>query len=49
MKPTVKSPVPVKAPHPSILRSQAAAKAMATELRAQYKRWNLPMLSWKDG
>jgi hypothetical protein len=49
MKPTVKSPAPVKAPHPSILRGQAAAKAMAKELRAEHKRWNLPLLSWKNG
>ncbi|MEO8617352.1 MAG: hypothetical protein ABI600_19625 [Luteolibacter sp.] len=32
-----------------IARSQAAAKAMAKELRAEHKRWNLPLLSWKDG
>jgi hypothetical protein len=40
---------PVKETHPSILRGQAAAKAMAKELRAEHKRWNLPLLSWKDG
>lgn len=32
-----------------IARSQAAAKAMAKELHAEHKRWNLPLLSWKDG
>lgn len=32
-----------------IARSQAAAKLMAKELRAEHKRWNLPLLSWKDG
>ena len=32
-----------------ITRSQAAAKVMAKELRAEHKRWNLPMLSWKNG
>lgn len=32
-----------------IARGQAAAKAMAKELRAEHKRWNLPLLSWKDG
>jgi len=32
-----------------IARSQAAAKVMAKDLRAEHKRWNLPLLSWKDG
>lgn len=32
-----------------IARGQAAAKLMAKELRAEHKRWNLPLLSWKDG
>lgn len=32
-----------------VQRGQAAAKAMAKELRAEHKRWNLPLLSWKDG
>ena len=33
----------------AVQRGQAAAKAMAKELRAEHKRWNLPLLSWKDG
>jgi hypothetical protein len=32
-----------------LARTQAAAKLMAKELRAEHKRWNLPLLSWKDG
>lgn len=32
-----------------ISRTKAAAKTMAKELRAEHKRWNLPLLSWKDG
>jgi len=32
-----------------VQRGQAAAKIMAKELRAEHKRWNLPLLSWKDG
>jgi hypothetical protein len=32
-----------------IARGQAAAKAMAKELRAEHKRWKLPLLSWKNG
>jgi hypothetical protein len=32
-----------------IARSHAAAKVMAKELHAEHKRWNLPLLSWKDG
>lgn len=32
-----------------IAHTQAAAKLMAKELRAEHKRWNLPLLSWKDG
>lgn len=50
MRRKTKSPkTPAKETHPSILRGQAAAKAMAKELRAEHKRWNLPLLSWKDG
>ena len=39
------------APKPltAVERGQAAAKVMAKELRAEHKRWNLPLLSWKDG
>jgi hypothetical protein len=39
------------APQPmtAVQGGQAAAKAMAKELRAEHKRWNLPLLSWKDG
>ena len=33
----------------AVERGQAAAKAMAKELRAEHKRWNLPLLSWKNG
>lgn len=33
----------------AVQRGQAAAKAMAKDLRAEHKRWNLPLLSWKDG
>ena len=32
-----------------IARGQAAAKAMAKEVRAEHKRWNLPLLSSKNG
>ncbi len=45
----VKSPQPAKETHPSILRGQAAAKTMSKELRAEHKRWKLPLLSWKNG
>jgi hypothetical protein len=47
-----KSPAPgasAREKHPSIVRGRAAAKAMAKELRAEHRRWNLPLLSWKDG
>lgn len=39
------------APQPmtAVQRAQAAAKAMAKERRAEHKRWNLPLLSWKYG
>lgn len=33
----------------AVQRGEAAAKLMARELRAEHKRWNLPLLSWKDG
>ena len=36
-------------PLTAVERGQAAAKAMAKDLRAEHKRWNLPLLSWKDG
>ena len=36
-------------PMTAVLRCQAVAKAMAMELRAEHKRWSLPLLSWKDG
>jgi len=32
-----------------VARGQAAAKIMARDLRAEYKRWNMPLLSWKNG
>lgn len=36
-------------PEDFVSRSNAAAKLMAKEVRAEHKRWNLPLLSWKDG
>jgi hypothetical protein len=30
-------------------RGLLAAKKMARELRAEHKRWGLPLLTWKDG
>jgi chemotaxis regulatin CheY-phosphate phosphatase CheZ len=36
-------------PMTAVERGQAAAKLMSKELRAEHKRWNLPLLSWKDG
>lgn len=32
-----------------LAHGEAAAKLMAKELRAEHKRWNLPLLSWKNG
>jgi hypothetical protein len=32
-----------------VTRSQAAAKIMTKQLRAEHKRWNMPLLTWKDG
>jgi hypothetical protein len=51
MKPLKKAPSTRSAKEqPAFLaHGQAAAKAMAKELRAEHKRWNLPLLSWKDG
>jgi hypothetical protein len=51
MKPLKKAPASRSAnEQPAfVVRGQAAAKAMARELRAEHKRWNLPLLSWKDG
>jgi hypothetical protein len=30
-------------------RGLLAAKKMARDLRAEHKRWNMPLLTWKDG
>ena len=51
MKPTkpVRSSGTAKEQPAFITRSQAAAKLMAKYIRAEHKRWNLPLLSWKDG
>ncbi len=48
MKTTPKSKAAAKA-MTAVQRGEAAAKIMAKELRAEHKRWNLPLLSWKDG
>lgn len=48
MKPP-KTDLPSKEQPAFIARGQAAAKTMAKELRAEHKRWNLPLLSWKNG
>ena len=51
MKPLKKAPATRSAKEQPefVVRGQAAAKAMAKELRAEHKRWNLPLLSWKHG
>jgi hypothetical protein len=36
-------------PITAVQRGQAAAKTMAKELRAEHRRWNLPLLSWENG
>lgn len=30
-------------------RGLAAAKAMSKTLREEHRRWNMPLLAWKDG
>lgn len=30
-------------------RDQAAAKAMSKALLAEHKRWNMPLILWKNG
>jgi len=30
-------------------RGLLAAKKMARELRAEHRRWKMPLLTWKDG
>lgn len=49
MNPKSKTPESTKEVHPSILRGLAAAKIMGKELRAEHKRWKMPLLSWKNG
>jgi hypothetical protein len=51
MKPLKQAPATRSAKEkPAFLaHGEAAAKAMAKELRAEHKRWNLPLLSWKNG
>ncbi len=43
---------PAKAPAPpsdSKDRAAVTAKAMSESLIAEHKRWNMPLLGWKDG
>jgi hypothetical protein len=51
MKPLRKAPATRSSKEqPAFLaHSQAAAKAMSKKLRAEQKRWNLPLLIRKDG
>jgi hypothetical protein len=44
----IKTPAPDKDTHPSIVRGLAAIP-MAKELRTEHKRWNIPLLSRKNG
>lgn len=30
-------------------RDRAAAKLMDKALRSEHRRWNMPLLAWKDG
>ena len=32
-----------------VQRGLLAAKKMARELRAEHRRWKMPLLTWKDG
>jgi|GEM_PF-2417952 len=44
-----KKPSRPPAPLTPVERGKLAAKAMAKELVTDHKRWNLPLLSWKNG
>ncbi|WP_367872926.1 hypothetical protein [Luteolibacter sp. Populi] len=51
MKRATKDPVPALASGEitSKERGLLAAKKMARELRAEHRRWKMPLLTWKDG
>lgn len=46
---TKENTIPASEPPDFVTRGQAAAKVMTKELRAEHKRWKMPLLSWKDG
>lgn len=50
MKSNVKSPSPEKAEAPmtAVDRGKIAVKAMTKNLTAEHKRWNMPLLVWKN-
>jgi hypothetical protein len=43
------SKAPPKTPLTADERDQAAAKAMSKALLAEHKRWNMPLIVWKNG
>jgi hypothetical protein len=51
MKPPTKPKAATPKPklNSAVERGLAAAKAMSKELTAEHKRWNMPLLTWKDG
>lgn len=42
-------PAPTPGEITSKERGLLAAKKMARELRAEHRRWKMPLLTWKDG
>lgn len=51
MKRAIKDPnqAPTSGEITSKERGLLAAKKMARELRAEHRRWKMPLLTWKDG
>lgn len=47
-KTTVKSKISLS-PTAAEERGIAAAKAMSEALLAEHKRWNMPLITWKNG
>ena len=46
---TAQTKVTAQLPPTAFQRGKAAARIMAKNLRIEHKRWNMPLLSWKDG
>mgnify|MGYP001324563331 CR=1 FL=1 len=49
MKPVQKMTPTIHGDPTAVQRGLAAAKTMARNLTAEHKRWQMPLLTWKQG